>query len=41
MTYNREAVIEFYDEIYGKWKVDFSEQWCGWYKEEQLILEQS
>jgi hypothetical protein len=39
MTYNREASIEFYDESCAKWKINFSEQWCGWYREEQLILE--
>lgn len=39
MARGRKAVIEEWECEAGKWKVSFDESWCGWYREEELVLE--
>ena len=41
LTHGKIAVITEWAEGSQKWEVSFDGSWIGWYKEEELILEQS
>ena len=32
------ATVDFFDTKANKWKISFDEQWCGWYKKEELAV---
>jgi hypothetical protein len=37
-TKDKLATVDFFDTKAKKWKVNFEEQWCGWYEKEELVV---